>query len=540
MVTAELSHNPYLLLTSARFNGHAPRINSPIEKFEERPLVEWVQEVPRIFHDEMNGYDFDFAFTGTDTDYEKLLGAFESQGIGPKDVRITRRGQLEDVDTKKREIAELIEWLNRHRNRRFDFSAFRSANSEALDSTMPFVVIQDDPLHIELPFADVEIVGSAYDLASTNLTNTPVLITVDRTNRSVFRKELQYLLDRPDIKQRQLFILIHPAINKERAIRVITDLGVHDPQVVDGPDDARILAYLNDYPAMEYTRTAISVLRETLNGLKDAFEKVNRFGMATNAGVRDEIGVLEKRLDLLKDSLARIQDDDFFSPPQTFEGPSNLLEGQIVTWHNKKSSVSGHDQIVRTALDYAADLQTFVHSYELNIGSLMESAELAIEQSLTDIYEASGARPLQPSETTFQINQARFVFPDIAVMLGELTETSYASPRNDFFGLFATMGETSAEKTPIEVANLEIWRSLARKTLMPLAQEYEKKCHEILDEYRDSLIQTYVHQLQDAIDECLAAKEKATSRLSTAARRMQEDNDWLDEFEDRLHAIERD
>ena len=537
MVTAELSHNPYLLWTDAQFNGHEPRINSPIEKYEGRPLVEWVEKVPRIFHDEMNGYDFDFKFTGTDSDFEKLCAAFKARGIDQGSVRITRKGGYKDVTTKMRGIAELLEWLNQHRNRRFDYEGFIDANSDALDCSMPYIIIQDDPLHIELPFANVEIVGSAYDLASTDLTHIPILITVDRTNRLIFRKELQHLLDRLDIEQRQLFILIHPDIDKERSVRVITDLGVDNPQVVDEPDDARIIAYINDYPAMDYTRNVIRLLRDALEGAKEVFTKVDRFGKATNVGAKNEINTLERRLDLLKDALAQIRDKDF-SPFIEFDGAEELLEGQITTWRNRKSSVSGHDQVVKTALDFAADLQAFVRSFKINIKSLMDSSKSEIEQSLAEIYEASGAHPLQLSDTAFQLREVELVLPDMATMLGSLTETSYISTRNDFFGLFAAIGDSASDKTPIEVANLETWRSLVRETLTPLVHKYEHQCRDVLRDYQAALVQTYSHQLKASIDEFVKAKERASSRLSSTAQRLQEDSDWLDEFEERLSAIE--
>ena len=62
MITAELNHNPYLLQTAVRFNGQPPRINSQVEKYESVMLKDWISKVPGIYHDEMNGYDFDLYF----------------------------------------------------------------------------------------------------------------------------------------------------------------------------------------------------------------------------------------------------------------------------------------------------------------------------------------------------------------------------------------------------------------------------------------------------------------------------------------------
>jgi len=56
MIHAELNHNPYLLQTTVRFNGHEPRINSQVKKYENCILKDWAHKIPMIFYDEMNGY----------------------------------------------------------------------------------------------------------------------------------------------------------------------------------------------------------------------------------------------------------------------------------------------------------------------------------------------------------------------------------------------------------------------------------------------------------------------------------------------------
>lgn len=83
MVNAELQHNPYLLETEVKFNGQEPKINSQIEKFENKLLADWVRDVPRMFYDEMNGYDFDLFFSGTEYDFQKLQQTFISLGVTP-------------------------------------------------------------------------------------------------------------------------------------------------------------------------------------------------------------------------------------------------------------------------------------------------------------------------------------------------------------------------------------------------------------------------------------------------------------------------
>ena len=124
MVNAGLSHNPYLLQTHVTFNGLSPRINSQVEKYDNIALNDWIEKVPEIFHDEMNGYDFDLYFTETNSDFANLKAAFDRAGITQDDVRLFHKNELEDSETKSRAIDALIEWLRDNPNRRFSFTEF--------------------------------------------------------------------------------------------------------------------------------------------------------------------------------------------------------------------------------------------------------------------------------------------------------------------------------------------------------------------------------------------------------------------------------
>ena len=87
MVKVKMDYNPYLMETKVRFNEKDPRINSLIEKYYEYPIQMWVEHIPSILYDEMNGYDFDLEFSGTELDYKELVNAFRNEGISPDEVR---------------------------------------------------------------------------------------------------------------------------------------------------------------------------------------------------------------------------------------------------------------------------------------------------------------------------------------------------------------------------------------------------------------------------------------------------------------------
>ena len=86
MVYVELSHNPFLRETLVRFNGREPRVNSTIERYLGEQLPEWVDAVPKMFFDEMNGYDFELVFSGTSSDFQALIRSFADAGVAEEDV----------------------------------------------------------------------------------------------------------------------------------------------------------------------------------------------------------------------------------------------------------------------------------------------------------------------------------------------------------------------------------------------------------------------------------------------------------------------
>ena len=69
MIKADLSYNPYLNETIIHFNAKEPRINSLVEKYQDKMLQEWICKLPFIFRNEMNGYNFELDFSGTTLDY---------------------------------------------------------------------------------------------------------------------------------------------------------------------------------------------------------------------------------------------------------------------------------------------------------------------------------------------------------------------------------------------------------------------------------------------------------------------------------------
>ena len=61
-----------------------------------------------------------------------------------------------------------------------------------------------------------------------------------------------------------------------------------------------------------------------------------------------------------------------------------------------------------------------------------------------------------------------------------------------------------------------------------------------LKKYYDQLAEQYISHIQMLIKDQTDKKEAVSMQLSDEERKLQEDNDWLVEFSNRLERIERD
>jgi len=273
MITAALNHNPYLQQTYVMFNGNPPRINSQVEKYDTLTLKDWIEKIPQIFHDEMNGYDFDLNFTGTKSDFECLCETFARAGISQDMVRLFHKNELEDAETKSAAIDALVQWLRDNPNRKFDFEAFYAANEELLVGAYPYIVLNGHMAESIHPQVNTEPVKTAQELQNTILYHTPILFLIEPDSLKQIRSDLVQILHRRDVQQNQLFFLIHPQMNAEQIKRIIIDLGVEEPQIITSYGAEEVLMYLRNYPITEFIRNAIRLFEDVTQSISSVLEK---------------------------------------------------------------------------------------------------------------------------------------------------------------------------------------------------------------------------------------------------------------------------
>lgn len=539
MVNAELQHNPYLLETEVKFNGQEPKINSQIEKFENKLLADWVRDVPRMFYDEMNGYDFDLFFSGTEYDFQKLQQTFISLGVTPDQVRLIMRNELEDAEIKSNEIRDLIEWLRKNRNRQFDFDDFCDANRSLLEETFSCIVIRGkDEVPEDLTFT-LENVKSVDEIAGTNLTYVPVVFVIEAETIQLFRNDLLALLGRKDVEQNQLFFCISPAMDKEYVVRFISDLGIEEPQIISQIDDGNVATYIKNYPMVAYVGEVIRVFEDEVNTLDDHLKAKNEQSAIENAEVYEQISELEHVIEKVKVSDMRFVDLDNYSGGNCFNDLKTELEEMIRKWKSRKTKVVGDVEIDRNSTEYEQELARYLGEFYRKAIEHFGFEKERIEREFSEIYLR------QPLDSEYKPEGLEVTIPDnvevngIKSVLLELQEERYEE-KTDFLDFFKAKSSTEPkELVRVVTCYLEKWREKAIELVIPVVEQYISESQENLKGYYDELARKYHAKLSELHELKVNEKNGIASQLSEDERMLQADNDWLVVIKDQLARIER-
>lgn len=539
MVNAELQHNPYLLETEVKFNGQEPKINSQIEKFENKLLADWVRDVPRMFYDEMNGYDFDLFFSGTEYDFQKLQQTFISLGVTPDQVRLIMRNELEDAEIKSNEIRELIEWLRENRNRQFDFDDFCDANRSLLEETFSCIVIRGkDEVPKDLTFT-LENVKSVDEIAGTNLTYVPVAFVIEAETIQLFRNDLLALLGRKDVEQNQLFFCISPIMDKEYVVRFISDLGIEEPQIISRIDDGNVATYIKNYPMVAYVGEVIRVFEDKVNTLDDYLKAKNEQSVIENAEVYEQISELDDVIEKIKASDMCFVDFDNYSEGNRFDDLKIELEEMIRKWKSRKTKVVGDVEIDRNSTEYEQELARYLGEFYRKAIEYFGFEKERIEREFSEIYLR------QPLDSEYKPEGIEVIIPDnvevngIKSVLLELQEERYEE-KTDFLDFFKANSSTEPkELVRVVTCYLEKWREKAIELVIPVVEQYISESQENLKGYCDELARKYHAKLSELHEQKVNEKTGIASQLSEDERMLQADNDWLVVIKDQLARIER-
>lgn len=543
MVKAELSYNPYLLETVVKFNGSAPKINSLVEKHLDDTLQKWMDKIPGIFYDEMNGFGFDLEFTGTTTDFETLQAVFDAQRISRDSVRILHKNELEDAWKKSERLSALLDWLQGNPNHRFDYPAFRQAQTDLFDTDYAFVVMQGAPQEIPFPDVVVENVSSAEELAQTDLQNTPILFCVTAQSRAAFKQNLQALLHFEDINHEQLFFLFEQFPDRFRVERFILDSGIQKPQFVSSQDDAQIRRYLALYPMTAYIRQAVAAFRQQEELLQGILHEENERSIQTNGDLHEKIDALDQSIQLLKNAHERIlQRDNYHCPDALLAAKADCL-GKLQIWRKKKIKITDDAEAAKAANDFEGEASVAFEAFIAQVQAIFSAELESIHTVLREAYASAQYDDGFKTAEGCEIDPTAFSLPALVPVLLSLFMEQYVEPTDLLGGILKNLPGLPAAKPREPLRQVTYlyseWRQHAVDLLSPVLDEAIKSMYASLSDFYMRAAADYLKHLDDLAQQQSHARSRAAAQLSDDEQKLHEDHMWFAAFREILREIER-
>ena len=540
MVTAELSYNPYLLETAIRFNEQPPHINSLVEKFQKGMLQKWIQKVPVIFHDEMNGYDFELIFSGTDLDFQELQKVFMEAGVGDDQVHLFHKNHLAGRKEKLEKLDELLKWLSEHPNDYFDNASFREDNQTLLTRSDAYVILQGrgfDTSVLENEGIAVEEVESIEKLEDTDLHNTPLLICLDRETLSRLNDVFRYFKSRTDVSPTQLFFYLYPSVEAASVGRIICDLGIANPQIVNRVDDDNIKRYIEIYSTTDYIANAIRILHKSLDKIESDLEKSSAESEQINSGIHDQMEEIESSIDRLKNAKELIDKRGGQEIPSKWNDIVEEFQEGINSWKKKKTRITKEDEAVKQAEELNNLLHQLFDKYVDQMTTAVFNRITQLNMSFTEWYNSA------EFDTTHTFNLPEFPrinpddIPDISAELMKLKEMSYVTPKEDLMGMLFKTGNS---EPVLEISYYyQNWREYAWGVVKPAEERFLASCFSAVLAYDEETAKIYSSHLDELIRSQTEQLRLTGANLSAEEQKLQSDISWAREFESKLTEIER-
>lgn len=541
MVKAELSYNPYMLETEIKFNGQSPRINSLVEKYQDSMLQDWIDTLPEIFHDEMNGYDFELEFSGTSRDFNELQKSFEQAAVSEEEVVLFHKNELEDREVKLQRIEALLDWLADNPNRNFDNEQFRKENEILFDDDYSFVLIQGEHIDlskVEWADATVEVITDVRELDNTDLTYTPIIISVDQNTIYNLQRTLKYLRRRRDVAAQQLFFIVDENLNRDTTYRTIKDLGIKRPQIIQSLEDEKLKKYFEIYPETEYIMSSIKLFRDETDAVGETLEQERKQREKANSEIYEKIHEKVEEIQMAMEADEELSSKSNIDKPSAFSVEKNNLDLRLSIWRKKKTKSVIAEEAEKLAEELQQECQKDYEIFTEAVLNSVAEAKSLIDLRLCTAYDAAGC------EDGFSANDIVIKAMNIEKLpnlYDELMELHVEeSIRKNNVGLFYIPSKNPEDDYEVQTAYyMQKWREHASEVIDPIADTLMIDSMQALSEYNDKATKAYHEHLLKVIDDRKKEEEELSQQLSSEEKQLQQDGVWLNEFRQQLKSIAR-
>lgn len=543
MVKVELKYNPYVLETKVYFNGQLPKINSQIEKFENKRLFVWSDKLLDILYSEMNGYDFDLDFSGTKADYEKIKYLIEKNHLN-SEIRLNFVNRLEEAAKKCRRFKEMITWLKRSSIEEFHFPEFWEINQEyMIENNLLYVLVDKKVADFSIEDLDVNVesIDSISQLPE-NIGFYPVLLVLDADKEAEFRQNLLALLQRKDLIADQIFILISENVNLAYYIRLINDLGLKQPQFIHSIDSPLIYDYFENYVRIDFLFKALKILETqkdmTSSKLDQKFETLKQ----NNREIFEKISKLDKEIADIQSAIEQFENWHLVMYKNEFEKLYVQLNETITHWKSRTKQIRNDSEAEKMMKELQDLTEKSLFEFKNAANRLFDDKLSELMNIFSRLYKDSNIQDSFYVHSRNELIISKYEVKNFSEKLRVLRQERLV-PKEDIFGLINRIVKNEQNKiqelVPDITYDLDKFREIACNETLPIAQNLLTDIENRLQSIQLYIVDEYKTHLSTILNEKLLEKANEANQLSAAEKHLQDKKDWLIEFSGQLSEIER-
>lgn len=543
MVKVELKYNPYVLETKVYFNGQLPKINSQIEKFENKRLFVWSDKLLDILYSEMNGYDFDLDFSGTKADYEKIKYLIEKNHLN-SEIRLNFVNRLQEAAKKCRRFKEMITWLKRSAIEEFHFLEFWEINQEyMIENNLLYVLVDKKVADFSIEDLDVNVesIDSISQLPE-NIGFYPVLLVLDADKEAEFRQNLLALLQRKDLITDQIFILISENVNLAYYIRLINDLGLKQPQFIHSIDSPLIYDYFENYVRIDFLFKALKILETqkdmTSSKLDQKFETMKQ----NNREIFEKISKLDKEIADIQSAIEQFENWHLVMYKNEFEKLYVQLNETITHWKSRTKQIRNDSEAEKMMKELQDLTEKSLFEFKNAANRLFDDKLSELMNIFSRLYKDSNIQDSFYVHSRNELIISKYEVKNFSEKLRVLRQERLV-PKEDIFGLINRIVKNEQNKiqelVPDITYDLDKFREIACKETLPIAQNLLTDIENRLQSIQLYIVDEYKTHLSTILNEKLLEKANEANQLSAAEKHLQDKKDWLIEFSGQLSEIER-
>lgn len=543
MVKVELKYNPYVLETKVYFNGQLPKINSQIEKFENKRLFVWSDKLLDILYSEMNGYDFDLDFSGTKADYEKIKYLIEKNHLN-SEIRLNFVNRLEEAAKKCRRFKEMITWLKRSSIEEFHFLEFWEINQEyMIENNLLYVLVDKKVADFSIEDLDlnVESIDSISQLPE-NIGFYPVLLVLDADKEAEFRQNLLALLQRKDLIADQIFILISENVNLAYYIRLINDLGLKQPQFIHSIDSPLIYDYFENYVRINFLFKALKILETqkdmTSSKLDQKFETMKQ----NNREIFEKISKLDKEIADIQLAIEQFENWHLVMYKNEFEKLYVQLNETIIHWKSRTKQIRNDSEAEKMMKELQGLTEKSLFEFKNAANRLFDDKLSELMNIFSRLYKDSNIQDSFYVHSRNELIISKYEVKNFSEKLRALRQERLV-PKEDIFGIINRIVKNEQNNIQELVSDisydLDKFREIACNETLPIAQNLLIDIENRLQSLQLYIVDEYKTHLSTILNEKLLEKANEANQLSAAEKYLQDKKDWLIEFSGQLSEIER-